>query len=232
MDEEEVPRCCWLIILVIIILVIVGSIIILIMWDSDSKPSPPPSLPPSITADAFTFSQHLSTTPNQSRQSQVKTTDGSILGDVRQVFLPPPTQQPSRVLITDGKLRYEYNGSGANGFEVRWLDYVTTDTSSIKSVDLSDLERFTVDISSIKFTNNANTFTLQLNVKDEEGLESSVVDVLNSSKVVSFDKSSFIGNKPGQVPDFSKITGIWLGGDFRTSGGNVTLGPLMFVRRN
>lgn len=229
MDEEEVPRCCWLIILVIIILVIVGSIIALIMWGNGSKPSPPPPPNPYITTDAFTFSQHLSTTPNRSGQAEVKTTDGSILGDIRQVFLPPPTLQPSQILITDGKLRYEYNGTGANGFEVRWLDYVTKGTPTVKSVDLSDLERFTVDVSSINFGNTTNTFTLQLNVKDEEGLESSAIDVLTSPKVVSFDKSSFVGTRP-KPPDFSKISGIWLGGDFRAGGGNVTLGPMMFVR--
>ncbi len=230
MDEKPVPKTCWLVIIIIVVIVLVVSIVVLIMWDGIS-PTPPPPKPPSPpgTTDEFTFSQLLSTVPNQSNSKEVNVVNGTVIGDVRQVFLPPPTNQPSQVLINDGKLRYEYNGAGSNGFVVRWLDYVTTGTSTVKIVDLSDVEKFTVDIPMLNIS-NGGTFTLQMNVKDISGIESSVIELVTAPKTAIFDKSSFIGNEPGQRPDFSNITGIWLGGDFRAGSGNITMHPLRFVR--
>nr|QBK91718.1 MAG: hypothetical protein LCPAC304_00440 [Pithovirus LCPAC304] len=241
MDEKPVPKTCWFVIIIIVVIVLVVSIVVLVMWDGISPTPPPPKPPePSNTTDEFTFSQLLSTVPNQSNSKEVNVSNGTVLGDVRQIFLPPPTNQPSQVLINDGKLRYEYTGDGSNGFEARWLDYVTTrtqkhsgteffGTSTVKVVDLGDVETFTVDISALNLS-NGGTFTLQMNVKDISGIESSVIDIVTSPKTAMFNKNSFIGNEPGQRPDFSNITGIWLGGDFRAGGGNITMHPLRFVR--
>lgn len=219
-EEGEMPRACKAIVIMIIVLIFVGCIIGLIVWDGMGENNEPVN-----TIDDFTFSQRLAAQQGESVQDNVKTEDGSIIGGIRQLFVSPPTTDPSQVIINRGGLYYEYKGDGANGFEVRWLDYITEDKPDIESIDLSDVKSFDVDVKSLKLSPGA-TFTMQMNVKDLEGVESSVVSVVDSLKTVKFDSSSFIGNEPGQRPDFSKISGMWLGGDFRSGGGDITMGNL------
>lgn len=221
-EEEEIPNSCKAIVVMLIVLIFVGCIIGLIVWDDKQSNTEPVN-----TVDDFTFSQRLVTQQGESNQNNVKTGDGSIIGGVRQLFVSPPTTDPSQVIINRSDLYYEYEGEGANGFEVRWLDYITDDNPDIQSVDLSDIKSFDVDVYSLTLS-PGTTFTMQMNIKDLEGVEGSVISVVDSLKTVSFDRRSFLGNEPGQKPNFSEISGIWLGGDFRDGGGNITIGNIKF----
>jgi hypothetical protein len=164
----------------------------------------------------------------------VEIRDGSVIGDVRELYLLPPSSGRSNVKISDGDLKYNYNGSGANGFESRYLGY--TQGASISKVDLSDVNELQVDVSNLKLGEmKSTTFTLQLNMKDSSGLESSVVQVVDQKGTYTFDKNAFIGNQPGETLDFANITGIWLGGDFRitsreSSQRSIIMKPLRFHR--
>jgi len=221
-EEDEIPRACKAIIIMIIVLIFVGCIIGLIVWDGTGENGEPVN-----TIDDFTFSQRLAAQQGETVQGNAKTADNSIIGGVRQLFVSPPTTDPSQVIINRADLYYEYRGEGANGFEVRWLNYITEDKPDIKSIDLSDVRSFDVAVKRLKLSPGA-TFTMQMNVKDLEGVESSVVSIVDSLKTVKFNSSSFLGNEPGQRPDFSKISGMWLGGDFRDGGGDITMGNLKF----
>lgn len=236
-DRRTYNRCITVIIIIIVIVFILIGLA-WIWWEDKPKPPPPPPPVPATTTDTFTYAQYVSAKAGQSAQQEIKATDGSILGESRQVFLPPPTGEPSMLRVDDGSVKYTYHGVGSNGFEVRWLGY--TNQSTVPAVDLSDVQKFTVDVEELDFINKDTTFTLQMNVLDQEGLESSVVYIVKTPKTATFDRQSFIGNEPGQRIDFSKVVGIWLGGDFRTAnsqftgslqkGGTVTLKPLTFVR--
>ena len=241
-DKKTFFRC---IIVIVIIIVVVFILIGLALWWwedgnhnlSDTQTLSESETPNDTTIDNFTYPQYISAKIGKSSQQEIKATDGSILGEARQVFLPPPVGEPSTLKIDNGQTKYTYRGIGANGFEIRWLGY--TNHSTINVIDLSNIQKLTVDVTNLELANIDTTFTLQLNVLDQQGLESSVVDIIKGSKTAVFDKSSFIGNEPGQRIDWSKVTGIWMGGDFRTTnsegtsniqqGGNVTLKPLTFV---
>ena len=252
-DKETFFRCVIVIIIIIVVLFILIGLT-LWWWEDDkcdisdlqtSKLKTPTkskaltkSKIPDNTTDNFTYAQYVSAKPGQSAQQEIKATNGTILGEARQVFLPPPVNEPSTLKIDSGETKYVYRGNGANGFEIRWLGY--TNDSTIDVFDLSDLQRLTVDVMNLELANSNTTFTLQVNVLDQQGLESSVVDIIKETKTAAFDRNSFIGNEPGQRIDWSKITGIWMGGDFRTTntdntsslkqGGSVTLKPLTFIR--
>lgn len=178
------------------------------------------------TLDDFTFSQRTVAQAGQSAENVVSTSNGTIVGGTRQVFLTPPVNSSSQVVINRGELYYEYKDTRANGFEVRWLDYITKDKPTVKPINLSKINSFSVNIEKLDFT-SGNTFTLQMDVLDVNGVEGSVVNIVNSPQEVQFSKRNFLGNGPGQRLDFSQIVGIWLGGDFRASSGQITLGPLM-----
>jgi len=253
-DKKTYSRCITVIIIIIVVyFVLIGLVCIWWReWEKEgggNKPIPPPPLPPHSrshslfsvpveTTDTFTYAQYIPAKAGQSAQQEIKATDGSILGESRQIFLSPPTKQPSMIRVDDGTVKYTYRGVGSNGFEIRWLGY--TNQSTLSAVDLSDVQKFAVDVEELDFINEDTTFTLQMNVLDQEGLESSVVDIVKDPKTVTFDQQMFIGNEPGQRIDFSKVVGIWLGGDFRTAnsqpigilqkGGTVTLKPLAFIR--
>ena len=232
-----VDRCITVVIIIIVIVFILIGLALVWWEDKPLVPTPPPPVP-ATTTDRLTYTQYVSAKAGQSTQQEIKATDGSILGEARQVFLTPPTKEPAMVRVGDGSVKYTYRGEGSNGFELRWLGY--TNHSTVPIVDLSDLQKFTVEVSELDFINENTTFTLQLNVSDKEGLESSVVDIVKGPKTATFDRDLFIGNEPGQHIDFANVTAIWMGGDFRTvnaqgedsltRGGNVTLKPLTFVR--
>jgi len=241
-DRKTFFRC---VVVIIIIIVVVLILIGLTLWWweektyglSDLQKASNPKNPDNNT-DNFTYSQYVSAKAGQSAQQEIKATDGSILGEARQIFLPPPIDEPSMLRIDRGETKYIYRGIGANGFEIRWLGY--TNESTINVFDLSDLQNLTVDVTDLELINPDATFTLQINVLDQQGLESSVVDVIRGPKTAVFDRSSFMRNESGQKIDWSKISGIWMGGDFRTTsieeannfekGGSVTLKPLIFIR--
>lgn len=244
LDRGTYSRCIIVIIIIIVVyFVLIGLVCIWWReWEKEgggNKPIPPPPLQPVETTDKFTYAQYIPAKAGQSAQQEIKATDGSILGESRQIFLSPPTEKPSMITIDDGTVKYTYRGVGSNGFEIRWLGY--TNQSTLSAVDLSDVQKFAVDVEELDLINEDTTFTLQMNVLDQKGLESSVVDIVKNPKTVTFDQQMFIGNEPGQRIDFSKVVGMWLGGDFRTSnspqsvgilqkGGTVRLKPLAFIQ--
>lgn len=236
---------CFVVIIVIVLFILALATATFVMWETSSnldKPFTPINMPNATidnidhmknatlgTMDKFTYSQYSSAHPEKSSTSTIKASDDSILGDYRQLFLTPPQTKPSNALISDGVLKYEYEGNNSNGFEVRWLSYVHSNPEKLV-VNLKDVEKFNVEVSSLNLHDSQGTFTLQMNVVDANGLESSVVSIVHSPKTVSFDQSSFIGNEPGQRPDFSRIVGVWLGGDFRNTGGKIVIHPLTFIQ--
>lgn len=250
-EESDIPRGCWFIVIVVVVLILVGCIVGLIVWDSPTNDQAVgPRVRPTRskrskrsrigkdgtlnpgqsgvdTIDHFSFSQRVVAQMGKSSQSEVRTSDGSIVGDVRQIFVVPPTTASAQVIVNNSSLYYEYKGDKANGFEVRWLNYVTKGSPTVKSIDLGDVDSFDVDVESLNLDPGA-TFTMQMNVKDVEGLESSVVSIVDSTRVVKFRKSSFLGDGPNERPDFTQISGMWLGGDFRSGGGSIKIGNLKF----
>lgn len=230
-EDHRINNTCWIIIVLFVLFILAISTVFLLGWDSFISPSGPVFPIPSDTMDKFTLSQYLSAQPSSSNAKTVRSTDESIVGNERQLFLAPPEDKPSSLLVNNKTLRYEYSGTKSNGFETRWLDYITDTTDAFPIIDLSDVDHFAIDISSLKLNPSNASFTLQMNVKDASGVESSVVvEKIETPETIVIDTRSFIGNDPGKRPDFGSITGVWLGGDFKDGGGNVVLGPLMFVR--
>lgn len=251
-NEPNIPKRCRAIISIIVVLIFVGCIIGLIVWDgpnsnSNSNEKTIENLgtvenekteksdtsdlenSETKTIDQFSFSQRAVAQKGKPSQSEVKVTNGSIIGDVRQIFIVPPTTSSSQVIINNNSLYYEYKGNQANGFEVRWLDYVTRESSSVQSINLENVNFFDVDVEDLNL-GPETTFTIQMNIKDAEGIESSVVGIIDSPGLVRFRKSSFLGDGPNQKPDFTKITGIWFGGDFRRGGGTIKTSNLEFSK--
>lgn len=224
-DENDMPRACKAIIIIIIVLIFVGCIIGLIVWDGSNSSNKDVK-----TIDDFTFSQRVSSQPNQPSEDTLKVNNGTVVGGARQVVLVPPVDSSSQVVINRGELYYEYGGTGANGFEVRWLDFITEDKPVVSPINLSDVNSFDVDVKRLDFA-SGDTFTLQMNILDEDGVESSVVEIVDSPKKVQFLKENFLVSTTGERPDFSKITGIWLGGDFRASSGKITLSALKLDKK-
>lgn len=254
--EDRIPRACVAIIIMIIVVIFVACVVGLVVWGnsgngngnhevdyiplsrstttssttSSTSKRPRSTRPAGVntigTLDDFTFSQRTVTQAGQSTENVVSTSNGTIVGGTRQVFLTPPVNSSSQVVINRGELYYEYKDTRANGFEVRWLDYITKDKPTVKPINLSKIDSFSVNIQKLDFA-SGNKFTLQMDVLDANGVEGSVVNIVNSPQEVQFAKRNFLGNGPGQRLDFSQIVGIWLGGDFRSSSGQIILGPLM-----